>query len=83
MKTPEGYTIVDTTDEDVIYWKHESRDVDIRIKKDGEDYDLDVIIHGKVEPVGFYDNPSNAKTEAKAIMEENPEAENIEQQTAF
>ena len=83
MQTPKGYTTVETPDDDVYYWKHKEKDIDIRIRKDGGDYDLDLIIHGKVEPVGFYGHSSNAKTEAQAIMEENPDAENMERHTAF
>ena len=83
MNTPEGYTTVHTPDDNLYYWKHKEKDIDIRIRKDGRDYDLDLIIHGKVEPVGFYGHSSNAKTEAQAIMEENPDAENMERHTAF
>jgi hypothetical protein len=82
MEAPEGYRTVETPDDDVYYWKHKEKDVDVRIQKSGEDYDLDLIIHGVVKPVGFY-KLSNAKTEAKEIMDQNPEAENIEHHTAY
>lgn len=72
MSVPDAYIRVETAKSDTYYWKHKEKDLNVRVQSDGGDgFDFDVVVDGKVEPVGFYDSEESAVSEAELFMSEN------------